>query len=121
MARVNSFNKQNPGNLKTDSRIIPEKITQPIQLLGACLVCLLLIDGSFLLAASQIEVPSWAPEVLIIASIINVPIFLIPLFLLLTKFREKILTNYYYSKYSNNYKHSHETTIDNDSANAKDN
>nr|DAM29568.1 MAG TPA: hypothetical protein [Caudoviricetes sp.] len=83
-----------------DSKDIqPEKITKPIQLLAAWLVGLILVNGSFLTAASQLTVPSWLPPLLVIASIVNVPLFLVSLFLLQTKFRPEMQEDTFYSKY----------------------
>lgn len=79
--------------------IHPDKITKPIQLLAAWLAGLILVNGSFLTAASQLTVPEWLPPTLVIASIVNVPLFLLSLFLLQTKFRPEMQEDVYYSKY----------------------
>ncbi|MCH4828632.1 MULTISPECIES: hypothetical protein [Flavobacterium] len=79
--------------------IKPEKITKPIQLLAAWLLGLIIINASFLTAAAQIEKPEWASGALVIATIINVPIFLASLFLLQTKFRPEMQEDTFYSKY----------------------
>lgn len=83
----------NTGNLK------PEKVTKPIQLLAAWLLGLVLINTSFLTAASQLSSPDWGAGALIIASIANVPIFLLSLFMLQTRFRPEMQEDTYYSKY----------------------
>ncbi len=83
----------------TTHRIQPEKVTRPIQLLAAWLTGLIIINGSFLLTATNINSPSWAPSALVIAAIINVPIFLISLFLLQTRFRPEMQEDRFYSKY----------------------
>lgn len=80
-------------------KITPEKVTRPIQLLAAWLTGLVIVDGSFLTAASHISQPDWATGVLVIASVINVPIFLISIFLLQTKYRPEMQEDIYYSKY----------------------
>ena len=77
----------------------PEKVTKPIQLLAAWLLGLVLINSSFLVAASSIKSPDWGAGALIIATIANVPIFLISLFLLQTKFRPEMQEDTYYSEY----------------------
>jgi len=77
----------------------PEKVTRPFQLLAAWLAGLLLLDGSFLAAASQIHSPEWASAVLVIASVANVPLFLVSIFLLQTKFRPEMQEDPYYAKY----------------------
>jgi hypothetical protein len=83
----------------SDRNIVPEKITKPIQLLAAWLAGLILVNGSFLGAASAIASPEWARAALIVASIINVPLFLSCLFLLQTKFRPEMQEDSYYAKY----------------------
>lgn len=47
---------------------------------------LVVVDGSFLLAAAAIHQPGWASAVLVIAAVINVPLFLGALLLLRGKF-----------------------------------
>jgi hypothetical protein len=54
----------------------------PLAWMGALVV----VDGSFLLAASAIDHPGWASAVLVIAAVINVPLFLGALLLLRSKF-----------------------------------
>lgn len=80
-------------------KIHPDKITKPIQLLAAWLVGLILVNGSFLTAASQLTAPCWLPPLLVIASMLNVPLFLASLFLLQTKFRPEMQEDTFYSKY----------------------
>ncbi|QSX30647.1 hypothetical protein JYB88_03010 [Shewanella cyperi] len=80
-------------------KITPERITKPIQLLGAWLVGLLSVDAAFLVAATQINSSSWQSGALVIAAIINVPIFIGALFLLQTKFRPELQEDSYYSTY----------------------
>jgi len=82
-------------------QIHPDKITKPIQLLGAWLVGLLAIDASFLFAAIQMGTETWQASALTLASIINVPIFIGALFLLQTKFRPEMQEDSYYSTYLN--------------------
>ena len=83
----------------SESQIIPHRITKPIQLLAAWLTGLAIIDASFLTAAANIQTPTWVPAALVIASIVNVPLFLLSLFLLQTKFRPEMQEDSYYSKY----------------------
>lgn len=80
-------------------KINPDKITKPIQLLAAWLVGLILVNCSFLTAASHLTDPSWIPPLLVIAAVLNVPIFLVSLFLLQTKFRPEMQEDTFYSKY----------------------
>ena len=83
----------------TEQTIKPEKITKPIQLLGAWLAGLFSVDSCFLFAASNMENGSFESISLIIASIINVPLFLLAVFLLQTKFRPELQEDSYYSTY----------------------
>lgn len=77
--------------------IQPDRITKPFQLLAAWLVGLIVVNASFLGAASLISLPYWGPNALIIASIANVPLFIGSIFLLQTKFRAEMQTDDYYS------------------------
>jgi len=77
----------------------PEKITKPIQLLGAWLVGLLAIDSCFLIAATRMPADSWEMRALVVAAIINVPLFLLAVFLLQTKFRPEMQEDSYYATY----------------------
>ena len=85
-----------------NQRIDPERITKPIQLLGAWLVGLLLVDASFLVAATKMDADSWQSGALTIAAIFNVPIFIGALFLLQTKFRPELQEDSYYATYLGN-------------------
>lgn len=82
-----------------DTQIIPEKITKPIQLLGAWLAGLLAIDSCFLIAAARMDQGSWESLALTVAAIANVPLFLAAVFLLQTKFRPELQEDVYYSTY----------------------
>lgn len=80
-------------------KIEAHKVTKPIQLLAAWLVGLILVNGSLLTAAATIKTPAWAPNLLVIATVLNVPLFLICIFVLQTKFRPEMQEDTYYSKY----------------------
>lgn len=84
------------------NKISPEKITKPIQLLGAWLVGLLAVDSAFLTAATSMDLSSWQSGALTVAAIVNVPLFIGALFLLQTKFRPELQEDSYYSTYLNN-------------------
>ncbi|TOD49377.1 hypothetical protein [Vibrio parahaemolyticus] len=84
-----------------NQNIQPEKITKPIQLLGAWLVGLFSINSTFLVAAVNLSELNWASEALVIAAILNVPIFLIAVFTLQTKFRPELQEDSYYAEYIN--------------------
>jgi DNA-binding transcriptional ArsR family regulator len=79
--------------------IVPEKITKPIQLLGAWLAGLFAIDSCFLFAASRMEAESFESIALVCAAIANVPIFLVAVFLLQTRFRPELQEDSYYATY----------------------
>lgn len=82
-----------------DTTIKPDRITKPIQLLGAWLTGLLAIDSCFLVAASKLPIGSWESQALTVAAIANVPLFLVAVFLLQTKFRPELQEDLYYSSY----------------------
>lgn len=83
----------------TDPQITPHRITKPIQLLAAWLVGLSIVNASFLTGAAKILQPDWVPGLLTVAAVVNVPLFLICLFLLQTKFRPEMQEDSYYSQY----------------------
>jgi len=86
----------------SNHQISPEKVTKPIQLLAAWLTGLIIVNGAFLVAASKIGFDHWSSGTLIVASIVNVPMFLAAIFLLQTKFRPEMQEDSYYSKYLEN-------------------
>ncbi|TOM08643.1 hypothetical protein CGH83_23420, partial [Vibrio parahaemolyticus] len=59
------------------------------------------ISSSFLVAASNIEI-AWQSGLLVIAAVVNVPLFLSAVFLLQTKFRPELQEDSYYSSYLSN-------------------
>lgn len=82
-----------------ENRIDPSRVTKPIQLLSAWLVGLISIDISYLAAARSISHPDWASGVLVVAAILNVPVFLVCLFLLQTRFRPEMQEDSFYATY----------------------
>lgn len=86
-------------NISSESKIDAKNITRPFQLLASWLVALIVLDSTFLIAASTIQKPQWASEILVISAIVNVPIFLIFMFLLQTRFRPEMQGDEYYSSY----------------------
>lgn len=85
----------------SEPKIEPAAITKPMQLLAAWLVGLLAIDSCFLLAATRFPAGTMESSALTWAAIANVPVFLIALFLLQTKFRPELQEDLYYSTYIN--------------------
>ena len=89
-------------NQVPENQIKPHLVTKPIQLLATWLLGLTIVNSSFLTAADYITSPEWAPGALVIAAICYVPLFLISLFLLQTKFRPEMQEDSYYSDYLRN-------------------
>ena len=83
----------NPDTLK------PEKLTKPIQVLGAWLAGLLSLDSCFLIAAVNLQETGWLAASLVLASIANVPLFLFAVFVLQTRFRPELQEDSYYATY----------------------
>lgn len=79
-------------------KIVPHKVTRPMQLLAAWLVSLLALEGALLTAAGTLSTPSWAPGALVVTAIVIIPLFVGALFLLLTKYRKELLDDKYYSE-----------------------
>ena len=69
------------------SKITPEKITNPIQLIAAWFVMLILLVGLLLGAAIKITEPSWVTGYLVISVSILILIVVVFVFLMLTKYR----------------------------------
>lgn len=82
-----------------NSQIVPEKVTRPIQLLAAWLTGLIIINSAFLITATQMISHPWASGALVVAAIVNVPLFLMSIFLLQTRYRPEMQEDIYYSKY----------------------
>ena len=87
------------GMLPPDPRIDAKSVTRPFQLLASWLVSLIILDGAFLSAATLVTRPSWAADALVIAAIVNVPLFLVCMFLLQTRFRPEMQGDEYYASY----------------------
>lgn len=83
----------------TEHQIAPSSVTKPIQLLAAWLVGLLALNASFLTAAATISHPEWAAGFLVVCAALNVPLFLVCLFLLQTKFRPEMQEDQFYARY----------------------
>ncbi len=83
----------------TDKQIQPHRVTKPIQLLAAWLVGLIVTNTIFLAAATNLEIDSWERGALVVSSIVNVPLFLLALFVLQTRFRAELQEDTFYSEY----------------------
>jgi len=82
-----------------EPQITPHRITKPIQLLAAWLAGLAIVNASFLAGAAAIHEPRWITGVLVLASVANVPLFLLSIFLLQTRYRPQMQEDAFYSKY----------------------
>jgi len=81
------------------NQIKPDKITKPIQLLAVWMTGLILLVSAFLTAAGTIKEPKWLPGFLAISAVCIIPLFLILVFLLQTKFRPEMQEDTFYSGY----------------------
>lgn len=79
-------------------KIEPHRITRPIQLSAAWIAGLVLIVGAFLGTATHVENPSWLAGFLGISAVGIVPLFIVPLFLLQTKFRDHLQDDAHWDK-----------------------
>jgi len=82
-----------------EHNVEPHRVTKPIQLLAAWLVGLFVIDGLFLTTAKLIHQPDWLAPLLVVAAVVNVPLFLICIFVLQTRFRPEMQEDAFYSTY----------------------
>ena len=83
------------------NNIKPERITKPIQLLAVWLLGLILLVSAFITAAATIKDPKWLAPFFSISSVAIIPLFLILIFLLQTRFRPQMQEDEYYAKYLN--------------------
>jgi ABC-type multidrug transport system fused ATPase/permease subunit len=81
------------------NEIRPEKITKPIQLLAAWLTGLIMLVAALLTACANIKTPTWLSAFLGISAVSIIPIFLLLIFLLQTKYRPEMQEDSFYSKY----------------------
>ena len=73
-----------------EPQIQPHRITKPIQMLAVWMAGLVLLVGSFLAGARVLTKPDWVSPFLAIAAVSLVPLFLVLLFLMQTKFRPQL-------------------------------
>lgn len=85
--------------LPLDQKIQPHKVTKPIQLLAAWMVGLIVTNATFLAAATYLSPSAWERGALVIAAIVNVPLFIGALFLLQTRFRAELQEDHFYFEY----------------------
>jgi hypothetical protein len=72
-------------------RLDPEKIGTPFQLLAAAMVFVVLLDGTLLSAAAVLEDVRGASMILVIAAVAYPPVLRGGLFVLQTRYRDKLL------------------------------
>jgi len=85
--------------------IQPEKVTKPFQLLATWLAGLVLLVSALLAASAQTYEAKWLNCFYAISAVAIIPIFLILIFLLQTKFRPEMQEDKYYSEWlSNKYR-----------------
>lgn len=83
----------------SEQQIQPHKVTKPMQLLAAWLVGLIITNTVFLGSAINLDKDSWERGALVVATIVNVPLFLFALFILQTRFRAELQEDTFYSEY----------------------
>ena len=80
-------------------QIEPHKITRPIQLLAVWIAGLVLLVGAFLTASANINDPSWLSPLFGISAVVLVPLFIVLIFVMQTKFREQLQDDPYYAEW----------------------
>lgn len=91
-----------------NSKIIPEKITSPFQLMAAWFVMLVLLVSILLAASIKIEKPHWASGFLVIFTSFLIVLVLLCVTLMLTIFRPNLQDGKEYAQWlkdKNNYSH----------------
>lgn len=82
--------------------IRPEKITKPFQMLAAPLVGLIILEGELLLASGQSYETKWLAAMYGICAMLIIPLFLLLIFLLQTRFRPEMQEDKYYAEWLTN-------------------
>jgi len=81
------------------SKIKPEEITRQIQNYAVWFVGLLLLETAFLTSATLLKDSSWLPVALVITAIAIIPVFVVTIFILQTKYRTQFLDDPYYAEW----------------------
>lgn len=98
----------------TEPQIQPHRITKPMQLLAVWMAGLVLLVGAFLGGARLLTKPDWLPTFLAISAVALVPLFLVLLFLMQTKFRPELQEDSFYAPYlANKAKEFHDFKAEN--------
>jgi hypothetical protein len=82
-----------------NTKISPEKITTPIQLVAAWFAILILLVSAFLITATNITNPAWAPAFLLIFAATTTLLVLIFVALMLTIFRPNLQEGKEYARW----------------------
>lgn len=82
-----------------NTKITPEKITTPIQLVAAWFAILFLLNSAFLATAIKIEHPAWGPAFLLILAAATTVLVLFFVGLMLTVFRPHLQEGKEYAKW----------------------
>lgn len=83
----------------TGTSIQPGQLTSPIQVVGAFLAALVLVEASTLGVVIALDDPEWIRGLLACGAVLWVPVFISAAFLLLTKFRPQIQQDPYYAQW----------------------
>lgn len=81
------------------TKLEPDKINSPIQLMAAWFVMLIVLSGVLLTAASQVERPSWAAGYLVVFTSIVIILVLGCVLLMLTKYRPHLQEGEQYAEW----------------------
>lgn len=81
--------------------INPRAVTKPFQLVAAILIALFAVASLFLAAARAFESPTWLRPLLVIAAVATVPVFILFVFVLQTRFRAEMQEDAFYARHLN--------------------
>ena len=78
---------------------VAHKITRPIQIVAIFMVGMVVLVGAFLAGAAAVSNPTWASAMLAITAVLIVPAFLGTSAVLLTRFRDYLQEDAYFSEW----------------------
>lgn len=81
------------------TKLKPERITTPIQLMAAWFTMLILLDAVLLAAAAKISEPPWAAACLVVLVVLITGAVILVVTLMLTKFRPHLQEGDYYARW----------------------
>ena len=82
-----------------ETKLEPHRITKPFQLLAAWISGLVLLVGAFVGGAVFITEPSWLQALFGVAAVIIVPLFIVLIFIMQTRYRPQLQDDPYYAEY----------------------